>query len=94
VLLDADDGRELGTVPIPGVPDAIWFNSAREHLYVAIGDPGVLTVIDTAAGAVVEEVITELGAQTTAFDPDRQRLIVFLPRTCRAAIYQTEEKTG
>jgi DNA-binding beta-propeller fold protein YncE len=92
VILDADGGRELGSVPIPGVPDAIWFNAARERLYVAIGDPGVLTVVDTSAGTVVEEVITEPGAQTSAFDPDRQRLIVFLPRTCRAAVYQVEEE--
>jgi DNA-binding beta-propeller fold protein YncE len=88
VVLDADDGRELGTVPIPGVPDAIWFNAMRERLYVAIGHPGVLTVVDTAAGTVAEEIATEPGAQTTAFDPARQRLFVFLPGSCRAAAYR------
>ncbi|MFL5759758.1 MAG: YncE family protein [Thermomicrobiales bacterium] len=94
VILDADGGEELGIVPIPGVPDAIWFDAAREFLFVAIGEPGVLTVVDTAAGTVAEEIITEPGAQTTAFDPVRQRLYVFLPRTCRAAVYQVEEKPG
>jgi DNA-binding beta-propeller fold protein YncE len=88
VVLDASDGRELGQVPIPGVPDAIWFNPARERLYVAIGEPGTLTVIDTAAGTIAEEIATEAGAKTTAFDPVRQRLYVFQPQSGRAAIYQ------
>jgi hypothetical protein len=34
-----------------------------------------------------EEIMTERGAHTTAFDPDRQRLYVFLPATCRIAVY-------
>src|SRR5215217_1078616 len=46
VVLDAETGRERGSVPIPGVPDAIWFNPARERLYVAIGEPGVLAIVD------------------------------------------------
>jgi DNA-binding beta-propeller fold protein YncE len=91
VVLDTETGREDASVPIPGLPDAIWFNPAREQLYVAIGDPGVLTVVDTATLTVAEQITTEPGAQTTAFDPERQRLYVFLPRTCRAAIFQTQE---
>jgi len=91
VVLDAETGREIGSVPIPGVPDAIWFNPAREHLYVAIGEPGVLTVVDTASATVAEGIVTEPGAQTTAFDPARQRLFGFLPRTCRAAVFQVQQ---
>jgi DNA-binding beta-propeller fold protein YncE len=91
VMLDAETGRERGSVPIPGVPDAIWFNPALERLHVAVGEPGVLTVVDTATETVAEQIVTEPGAQTTAFDPDRQRLYVFLPRSCRAAVFQTRE---
>jgi len=91
VVLDAETGREIGSVPIPGVPDAIWFDPARERLYVAIGEPGVLAIVDPAARTATEEIATEPGAQTTAFDPTRQRLFVFLPRTCRAAVYRTQE---
>jgi len=56
-VLDADDGRELGTAPIPGVPDAIWFNPVREHLYVAItvSTPG--SPIATSTGMVMQELI-------------------------------------
>ncbi|HLZ09430.1 MAG TPA: hypothetical protein VKT80_12620, partial [Chloroflexota bacterium] len=72
---------------IAGEPDAIWLNRKSNRLYVAIGKPGVIDIVDTAALAVVEQIQTEEGAHTTAFDPVRERLYVFLPRSCRAAVY-------
>jgi DNA-binding beta-propeller fold protein YncE len=87
VRLDLATDRSNGSAPIAGEPDAIWLNRDRGRLYVAIGKPGVVEVIDTRAMAVVEQVATEEGAHTTAFDPLRQRLYVFLPRSCRAAVY-------
>ena len=88
LALDLETGRDLAGVAIAGEPDAIWYNAGRSRLYVAIGQPGVLTVIDTAEMTVVQQVETEAGAHTTAFDRTRQRLYVFLPRTCRAAVYE------
>lgn len=87
VRLDLVGDRPDGATPIAGEPDAIWLNRERRRLYVAIGEPGVVDVVDTASFAVVEQVPTEEGAHTTAFDPIRQRLYVFLPRSCRAAVY-------
>ncbi len=87
VRLDLASDRPRGTTPIAGEPDAIWLNRANSELYVAIGKPGAIDVVDTKALKVVEQVTTEEGAHTTAFDPVRQRLYVFLPRTCRAAVY-------
>lgn len=87
VALDLDTGREVAGAAIPGEPDAIWYNPDRLHLYVAIGQPGIVAVLDTREMAVVEEIATEAGAHTTAFDRARQRLYVFLPRTCAAAVY-------
>ena len=87
VELDLDDGREARQVRIAGAPDAIWYNAQAKRLYVAIEDPGVVDVINTQTMTVEEEIVTEPGAHTTAFDPDRQRLYVFLPTSCRAAIY-------
>jgi DNA-binding beta-propeller fold protein YncE len=88
VVLDAASGETLGSVAIAGEPDAIWFNGARRRLYVAIGKPGLIEVVDTEELKVVERVETEEGAHTTAFDPGRQQLYVFLPRSCRAAVYR------
>ena len=87
VRLDLVADRSIGTTPIAGEPDAIWLNRARHELYVAIGRPGVVDVVDTRSLRVVERVPTEEGAHTTAFDSIRQRLYVFLPRSCRAAVY-------
>ncbi len=87
VCLDLGTGATLATIAIGGEPDAIWFDATRQRLYVAIGQPGQIDVIDTAALAVIERVPTEEGAHTTAFDPVRQQLYVFLPRSCRATIY-------
>ena len=88
-VLDVASGQERDSVPISGQPDAIWYNPRRRRLlYVAIGSPGVVDVIDTVAMRRCQQVVTGEGAHTTAFDALRQRLAVFLPGTCRAAIYQ------
>jgi len=81
-------GEEAGRTPISGAPDAIWFNPARHRLYVAIGTPGVIDVIDTTNLEVVQTITTEVGAHTSAFDALRQRLYVFLPNQCAAAVYE------
>lgn len=73
-----------------GTPDAIWHNHRTARLYVAIGDPGVIDVVNTAAMAIDEQIATEAGAHTTAFDVLRQRLYVFLP-SCRVAVYEESE---
>jgi DNA-binding beta-propeller fold protein YncE len=88
VALDLASGRELAQVRIAGGPDAIWYNARRERLYVAIAAPGVVEVVDMRAMAVVQQVETEREAHTTAFDAARQRLYVFLPSSCRAAVFE------
>jgi len=54
---------------------------------VAIGLPGVVDVLDTRSLAIVQQVSTEAGAHTTAFDSQRGRLYVFLPTRGAAAVY-------
>ena len=48
VTLDARSGKVLDEKPLSGVPDVVLFNRQRQHLYVAIGDPGVIDVFSTA----------------------------------------------
>jgi DNA-binding beta-propeller fold protein YncE len=88
VALDLATGREIARTPIAGEPDVVWVNPSRHRLYVAIGKPGLIEVIDTRFLTPIEKVVTEESAHTTAFDRVRQRLYVFLPRTCRAAVYE------
>jgi YVTN family beta-propeller protein len=96
VTLDLASGRELARVPIAGSPDAIWHNHRLSRLYVAIAHldetTGVIDVVNTVTMAVEEQITTEAGAHTTAYDSRRQRLYVFLP-SCRVAVYE-ESKVG
>jgi DNA-binding beta-propeller fold protein YncE len=85
--LDLTTDREIGRVQIAGEPDAVWYSSASDSLYVAIGNPGVVDVLDTRMLAVVQQVRTGEGGHTTAFDSKRRRLYVFLPGTAQAAIF-------
>jgi DNA-binding beta-propeller fold protein YncE len=87
-VLDLTTDREIARIPIAGEPDAVWYSFTAQCLYVAIGEPGVVDVIDTHSLSVAQQLITEQGAHTTAFDGQRRRLYVFLPRSCQAAVYE------
>ncbi|MGA9169377.1 MAG: hypothetical protein WBZ20_04440, partial [Nitrososphaeraceae archaeon] len=88
VALDMKNkGHEIGSVSIAGEPDVIWNNQNKGRLYCAIGKPGVIDVIDTHTMTLAEEIHTEEGAHTFAFDSTRQLLYAFLPDSCCAAVY-------
>ena len=86
--LDADTGKTLATETIAGVPDVVFYNAALAHLYVAIGDPGVIEVFETAPLRRLESVRTEAGAHTLSFDATRNFVCAFLPGSHRAAVYE------
>ena len=87
VAMDLEKGSEICRAKIPGEPDVVWYNGTRKFLYCALAKPGVLVTIDLIEMKIVQQVKTEEGAGTFAFDRSRQRLYVFLPKTCRAAVY-------
>jgi len=90
VTLDVASGIVLNTGDLSGTPDVIFFNAALRHLYVAIGDPGVVEVFDTESMRRVEVVSTEKGAHTIGFDANRNKVYAFLPQTHRAAVFRDE----
>ena len=57
--LDLSYERDIATVEIGGEPDAIWCDPEHSRLYVTIGRPAFIDVIDTAAMARVERARTE-----------------------------------
>ncbi|MDP1749943.1 MAG: YncE family protein [Reyranella sp.] len=89
VTLDARSGKVLDEKPLSGAPDVVFFNRRHQQLYIAIGDPGVIDVFSTSPMEKIATVETEAGTHTTALSPGGDRLYVFLPRTHRAAIYET-----
>ena len=88
--IDAASGRTLGDVGLSGAPDVIFLHPGTGLLYVAIGDPGVIDVIDTSQMRRVQTIDTEAGAHTLALDRKRNKVFAFLPETHRAAVYRAQ----
>jgi serine/threonine protein kinase, bacterial len=87
VVLHRDTGDVEATLPLPGAPDVVMHDPGLRHLYIAIGDPGVICVMDTDELALVETVATEPGAHTLGIDPHRHAVYAFLPASSGAAVY-------
>jgi DNA-binding beta-propeller fold protein YncE len=85
--LDASSGKIFSSTYLSGKPDVIFFNPARKHLYVAVGDPGVIDIFDTSTFIRLAIVPTEKGAHTLGFDAKRNKVYAFLPQSHRAQIF-------
>ena len=84
--IDAASGRVLGDVSLSGAPDVVFLHPKFGRLYVAIGDPGVIDVIDIGTMRGQEVVPTEAGAHTLALDRKRNKVYAFLPQSHRASV--------
>ena len=77
VQCNARDGTIGSLWPLPGGPDATFFNAESGLVHIAIGDPGLIQSVNPTTGENVS-VQTAHGAQTTALaSPDY--LYVFSP---------------
>jgi hypothetical protein len=59
----------------------------RKHLYVAVGNPGVIDLFETDSLKRIETISTENGAHTIGFDAMRNKVYAFLSVSHRAAVY-------
>jgi DNA-binding beta-propeller fold protein YncE len=87
VALHRDTGAVLGSVALPGAPDVVMHDPALARLYVAIGSPGVITVIDQQSLKTLQTVPTEPGAHTIGWNPETRTLYAFLPTSAGAAVF-------
>jgi DNA-binding beta-propeller fold protein YncE len=87
ITLEAANGKMLSTADLTGKPDVIFFNPKLKHLYVAVGDPGVIDVFDSDRYIRLETVPTEKGAHTLAFDPGLNKVYAFAPQTHQALVF-------
>ena len=83
VALDRDDGRVIGCADLPGEPDVIMHDAESGRLFIAVGDPGVVVVVNEATLRVIETVETEGRAHTIAWNADKKTLYAFLTVTSR-----------
>jgi len=84
--LDLESRRVSWVSDLTGPPDVIFYNSRLHHLYVAIGEPGVIDVFDTDTMKRVQTSRTELGAHTIAYKPDANKVYAFMPESHRASV--------
>jgi len=80
--------RVLKRLPLRGVPDVVWHAGIAPLLYVAIGEPGVVTVIDTQRLVETETVVTATGAHTLGWDAATRQLYVFAPADGAAIVFE------
>ena len=88
VEVDLETWAPATRATLSGAPDVIFFNARLRHLYVAVGEPGVIDVLDTESWRRIETMPTERGAHTLAFDARHDTIYAFLPESHRAAVYQ------
>jgi DNA-binding beta-propeller fold protein YncE len=89
VRLNAKTGKVAAEAVLTGAPDVMFLDTGLRRLYVAIGFPGVVDVIDIDTMALIETVPTEAGAHTIAFDASRGKVYAFEPKSHRAAVFRT-----
>jgi DNA-binding beta-propeller fold protein YncE len=88
IAIEAGSGQVQGEVALSGAPDVIFLHSTNRRLYVAVGDPGVIDVINIDSMSREEVVPTEPGAHTLALDRKRNKVYAFLPQSHRAGVFQ------
>jgi DNA-binding beta-propeller fold protein YncE len=86
VVLSRVSGEVIASLDLPGTPDVVMVDESLAHLYVAIGDPGVISVFDTRTLAHLETVSTEPGAHTIGINPAEHTVYAFLPASRGAAV--------
>jgi len=85
--IDLESNKVSKASDLIGPPDVIFYNQILEHLYVAIGNPGVIQVFDTKTMRNIETVKTEPGTHTIALHQERGKVYAFSPESHRALVY-------
>ena len=86
VVLGRASGDVIASLDLPGVPDVVMVDQELSHVYVAIGDPGVISVFEAGTLAHLETVSTEAGAHTIGINPAQHTVYACLPTSSRAAV--------
>jgi DNA-binding beta-propeller fold protein YncE len=86
--VDLASGKVSHASELSGTPDVIFYNHVLGHLYVTIGDPGVIEVFDSRAVKRIQTVKTELGTHTMGFNPETHMLYGLMPESHSASIFE------
>jgi DNA-binding beta-propeller fold protein YncE len=96
LVFDTQSGRQVGSAPVAGDTDDIFWDARRQRLYVTAGE-GFIDVLEGGGGSlrVTAHVPTAAGARTSLFVPALGRLYLAVPhRGAQAAeirVYEARE---
>jgi DNA-binding beta-propeller fold protein YncE len=82
VVMDADSGKEVTKLTIPGDSDDVLYDAKRKRIYASCGE-GYLAVIkqlDADHYEMLEKIATVKDARTAYFDAETSRLYLAVPR--------------
>ena len=81
LVLDAENGKVVASVPIAGDIDELFFDAAHQRIYVTCGAGEVAVIGQTDADHYQRLALlpTAAGARTSAFSPDSGLLCVGVP---------------
>jgi DNA-binding beta-propeller fold protein YncE len=81
LVLDTNSGKEIASVDIVGDTDDLFYDAARNRVYVSGGEGHIDVIQDQGANrlARIARVATAPGARTSLFVADRARLFVAVP---------------
>jgi DNA-binding beta-propeller fold protein YncE len=81
VVLDAETGKEVATLPADGDADDLFYDAAQKRLYGCFGAGSVIVYDQGDADhyTALAKIPTAAGARTGLFAPDLQRLFVAVP---------------
>jgi DNA-binding beta-propeller fold protein YncE len=82
VVMDADTGKIVASVPIPGDVDDVYFDPRRRRVVASCGEGAIAVVrqIDADRYASLATIATVKGARTSLLDPEGGRFFLAVPR--------------
>ena len=83
-IVQADTGKDIGSVPIGRGPDAVVYDPRRKLAFIPCGRDGVLEIISLADPAhitVVQHLATQAGTRTGTLDPATGKLYLMAFKT-------------
>lgn len=90
LVIDADNGRVVATVPVPGAVDATVLDEKIRRAYV--GDKsGVVDIIDLDTNKLVGSLPSEKNAHTLAVDTDTHAVYVYRNESNKVDVFTMNE---
>jgi DNA-binding beta-propeller fold protein YncE len=96
LVLDSDSGEAVARLPCVGDADDLWYDAARNQLYISGGEGAVSIIAQRDADHYQDlgRISTALGARTSFFSPELNRLYVAVPhrgsQRAELRVYETE----